>query len=152
LVNHLIATTSVFARAASGDPVDAREFSAEVTADTAYRGADAQEAFDAEAAACLEVFQEPGALDATVSMPWGESPVEVIASLVLVESLTHGWDLARSAGLRARIPDLLAEPALEFVVSRLGDRQRGQAFGPPVAVPAAAPASDRLVAFLGRRP
>ena len=50
------------------------------------------------------------------------------------------------------MPDGLATALLRAATSLVDDATRHPVFGPPVPVPATAPAQDRLVAFLGRTP
>jgi uncharacterized protein (TIGR03086 family) len=69
-----------------------------------------------------------------------------------IELGLHGWDVATACGSGRRMPPELAAALLRTATSLIDDRTRRPAFGPPVAVPAAADPEDRLVAFLGRRP
>ena len=63
-----------------------------------------------------------------------------------VECTVHAWDLDPSRPL----PDDLATDVLDFVAPLVDDTVRAQFFGPEVATTPGAPASERLVAFLGR--
>jgi uncharacterized protein (TIGR03086 family) len=76
--------------------------------------------------------------------------------LNVVDVLVHGWDLATAIGVPAALPDDAATDALAFVQQMLRPEMRKDApdaaFGPEVVVPADAPITDRLVAFLGRHP
>ena len=69
-----------------------------------------------------------------------------------VELAVHGWDVATACGSARRMPDGLATALLRAATSLVDDATRHPVFGPPVPVPATAPAQDRLVAFLGRTP
>lgn len=152
LINHLIAATALMGRAAAGAKVEPRAFRPEVTAELDFPGGDAKAAFDEVAVGVLRVLQAPRAMEATVLMPFGETPARVVAGMVLVDSLVHGWDVARSSAQDATIPGALARVGLEFVRGNVTDSRRGQAFGAQVSVPAGASPSDQLVAFLGRDP
>lgn len=77
----------------------------------------------------------------------------VVAATGAVEVAVHGWDVARACGHDRPIPVALAEELLDLSSLIVSDADRGQRrFAPPVPVPSSAPAGDRLVAFLGRRP
>lgn len=73
---------------------------------------------------------------------------------LLMEFLTHGWDLATAIGRPASYSDEAAELALKTGRLMLKPEYRGpgKAFGEEVPVPDSAGAVDRLVAFMGRNP
>ena len=76
----------------------------------------------------------------------------VLADAGALELAVHGWDLSRACGRREPIPAALATallPVSALLVPRTG---RYPLFGPPVTVPPGASPSDRLVAYLGRKP
>jgi uncharacterized protein (TIGR03086 family) len=66
--------------------------------------------------------------------------------------LVHGWDLARATGQEPTLDPDLAEQLLAFARQAINDDMRAPRIGPEVAVAADAPATDRLVAFMGRTP
>ena len=80
-------------------------------------------------------------------------PGRVLAGINLLDTATHTWDLAIATGQPAELPDDVAvgrprgEPGHDQ-----SPEIRGGRFGPEVAVPDGADATDRLVAFLGRTP
>jgi uncharacterized protein (TIGR03086 family) len=84
--------------------------------------------------------------------PLGEMPGAVLGGFTTLDILVHGWDLARATGQDHTLDDELAEVVLGFAHQTLTDEARTPRIGPAVAVPADAPAGDRLVGFLGRRP
>jgi len=70
-----------------------------------------------------------------------------------VETLVHGWDLARAIDRPAPFPEELAEGELAFSRDLLGRIPEGRhPFGPSQPVDDDAPAIDRLAALLGRDP
>ena len=69
-----------------------------------------------------------------------------------IELVTHGWDVGVARDPAHRIPEQLAEDVRALVSPVLRADARGENFAPPVALASGAPASDRLVAFLGRAP
>ena len=76
----------------------------------------------------------------------------LVAGAGAIEITVHGWDVALACGRPRPIPPELADELLDLSVLLVRGPDRPGRFGRPLAVPANAPAGDRLVAFLGRRP
>src|SRR5437879_5092021 len=72
--------------------------------------------------------------------------------IAFVDQVVHGTDIAKATGQDATMPPDLAEAALGMVDGRITDDNRGKSFKPEVSVPDDAPAQDRLLAYLGRKP
>jgi uncharacterized protein (TIGR03086 family) len=107
----------------------------------------AQAGEDARAA-----VSEPGALERTVHLSFGDTPGEEYVSQLFADHLVHGWDLAVGIGAdRTMNPE-----AVRAVLAWFGDRQplyRGAGLiAPPVELPADATDQDRLLAGFGRDP
>jgi uncharacterized protein (TIGR03086 family) len=146
LLGHLVGGNVMFARLVRGD---AASFEEARPADPL--GGDPPAAYRAAAEEVLAAFRRPGALERTVTVPFGSVPGAVAVRLRVIESLVHGWDLARATGQEARYPDDLVERELKFTLGALGDiPPTRRPFGPPQPVADDAPAIDRLVAHLGR--
>lgn len=77
------------------------------------------------------------------------APTLLVATGAL-EIAVHGWDIAQACGSREPIPGPLAAGLLRAAPLLITEADRQQLFAAPVRVPAAASASDRLTAFLGR--
>ena len=75
--------------------------------------------------------------------------VETITRLAALEISIHGWDVARTTGHDAAVPDELAEALLPTALAVA--LEQTDEFDPPVPVSADAAASRRLLALLGRR-
>jgi uncharacterized protein (TIGR03086 family) len=148
LLNHVIGVASVFSHVGEGTPINRPD------AQTAYFEGDGYApAYDEATAGLLAAWRRPGVLEATLTLPFGDVPGQVAASINFIDVLVHGWDLARATGQDVRLDDHLAQPALELSRSIMNDQLRASgAFGSEVPVRACAPAGDRLVAFLGRTP
>lgn len=118
----------------------------------AYAGPD-----DAEALiSALELSLEAGISAPAVGVPLlgGTYPGGVVADLLLIEALGHGWDLARATD-RPWDPALATcEHALAVLRGVVQPEYRGPGlpFRAEVEVAADAPALDRMVAFTGRDP
>ena len=80
----------------------------------------------------------------------------LLASVVVgtgaIEVAVHGWDISWACGQRRPIPPALANDLLAICPQVVTAATRHPQFAAPVVVSPLASASDRLVAFLGRRP
>jgi uncharacterized protein (TIGR03086 family) len=87
-----------------------------------------------------------------VTLPNGyEFEAETAASLVAVELLLHGWDLAEGSGQRL----VAAEPLVDYVrtlAERVVPGGRGRSFADEVDPRPDADALERLAAYAGRSP
>ena len=128
VVDHLTDVMHVFAAAIDGGPPTGGGFAA-------------------AADRCLAAFRRPGALVAEHPFPFGPTPGAVIASISLSETLVHGWDIARGAGVAyAPAPEVVAA-----VLAVSGKAPSGEGmFAPPVPAPAGASPLTVLLARLGR--
>jgi uncharacterized protein (TIGR03086 family) len=74
--------------------------------------------------------------------------------VLLMETVTHGWDLATATGQPAVYQEEVVVAALDAGREMMAPQYRGDGmpFGAEVDVPSSAPALDRLVAFMGRDP
>lgn len=146
VVSHLIGGLRAFANVGEGNPM---RFDVEPDLDNEDAGAE----YQAAAQHLLRAFGQPGALDQTFPMPWGDATGYQLAGFELIELLTHGWDTARGIGVPAAYDDDLVAAALTGARQWVDDSVRTpQMFGPEVSVPADAPLVDQLAGFLGRRP
>ena len=100
-----------------------------------------------------EAWSAPGVLERSYAMPWGETPGVMLMGFMVIEQVTHGWDLARATGQEPGFGEELAEATLALARSYDDETIRVPGmFGPVVETASDAPAIDRLAAFLGRRP
>jgi uncharacterized protein (TIGR03086 family) len=116
-------------------------------------GADPAAAYAEAAAAALAAAATGDALTRPHVTPLGEMPGPGLAGFTTLDILVHGWDLATAAGLPADADERLAAHALAFAEQALATAEsRAGRIGPAIPVAADAPASHRLVAFMGRQP
>lgn len=92
------------------------------------------------------------ALTRSHSTPLGAMPGSVLGGFTTLDIAVHGWDLAKATGQQAELDDELADEVLAFAMQTITDTTREPRIGPEVAAGPGASATDRLVAFLGRRP
>jgi uncharacterized protein (TIGR03086 family) len=142
IINHIVDAQGFFAGAVGGEvaAVDAT--------------ADPHGAFHAVTAASRSAFAAEGAMERTVTMPFGEMPGSAVVNLAAGDLFVHGWDIARATGQSTDLDAELAERLLANARGMLPPEARGPdgeaAFGPEQQAPAGACAADRLAAFMGR--
>jgi uncharacterized protein (TIGR03086 family) len=141
LLDHMIGVVAGLGSAAAGKPPSPFELAADPAAQ-----------FQTAAAEALEAWRAPGVLDTIVDGGPGPMPGHVLAGINLLDTATHSWDLATATGQPATLPDDVATAALGASRATISPEIRPGRFGPEVAAPAGASATDALVAFLGRTP
>ncbi len=152
LVNHLVGGNRIFARVLRGEQLPPPE-ELHRAAGQDHLGDDPAAAFRASADEMLAAFEGPEVLQQTHTVPAGTMPGAAVVHLRIVETLVHGWDLARAIGRPAPFPDAMVEPELAASRELLGRLPEGRRpFAPPQPVADDAPAIDRLAALLGRTP
>lgn len=150
VVNHLVGGNRLFTRVLRGDALPpARDLGRR--GDVDQLGGDPVVAFRSSADELLAAFRSPGVLERTHTVPAATLPGPAVVHLRTVETLVHGWDLARATSQPAVFPDEVVEDELAFsrdLLARLPEGRRP--FGPSQPVAEDAPAIDRLAALLGR--
>jgi uncharacterized protein (TIGR03086 family) len=137
LLNHMLQTQQYFVGAARGEDATPPGGSP-----PDVLGGQPVADFERARAETLETFGEPGVIDRT-------GPALAIA---FSDQLLHGWDLARSTGQEATMPDGLPDAAYSMIHGRFTEEQRKGIFKPEIAVGPDASAQDRLLAYTGRDP
>ena len=150
LVRHVVLGNRIFVGVLAGHPVNPQL----ILGEYASHGpnllpGDVEGSF----ADLVEAFGRPEALERPVAIPVGTVPGAVAVDIRVVENIVHGWDLATATRQEPPYDRTDAEAALAFSRRAMGIVPAGRKpFADPVAVPDGAPALDRLVALLGRRP
>ena len=93
----------------------------------------------------------PGALDRTVSAPFGDVSGEDFARFVVLDGLVHGWDMATATAQPYDPPDELVAAVEAFARQAIDPLRDGQTFGNAVEASSEASPIDRLAAYTGRR-
>ena len=142
LFGHVLGGATFFAAAVRGD------------APTETTPADDESLAGSATAAVIDVdaaFREPGALERTVSSPFGEMPGDAFARLLAFDLLMHTWDLAQATQQSVDVPDELVAAVDAFAHQAItAEWRRPGAFGPEAEPAAGATPLERLVAFSGR--
>jgi len=116
-------------------------------------GGDPAAAYAEAAAAALAVAGAGDALVRTHATPLGAMPGPLLAGFTTLDIAVHGWDLATATGQDADLDGDLATHLLAFAQQSLADdASRAGRIGPAIPIGTDAPATHRLVAYLGRRP
>lgn len=108
-------------------------------------------AVDDAAKTAVASFGEPGALDRTVHLSFGDTPATEYAWQLVADHLVHAWDLAVATGGDTRLdPELVAAVAKWFAGMEGLYRQAGAVHERPDVV--AATEQDQLLVSFGRDP
>lgn len=149
LINHVTGGATMFAAGFEHGSVPDEEL-AVIMGDNL--GDDPSTAYAAASARVQAAYHAPGALEGTVSLPFGEFPREAAMGIAVFDVAVHAWDLARATGQELRLSDELAEEVLELGRMMGLDSYRGVMFAEEVVVVETTPAWGRLVAYSGRQP
>ena len=141
LLDHLDETLSSSARAARKEPQPGG-------ATSAISPAAVAEAAVLTAAA----WADPAAYEGVTEFGPGEMPAAFAATITLEELALHGWDLARATGRPFTLSEATARVALGAVEQIAEQARATGGYGPPVPVPADAPALRRALGASGRDP
>jgi uncharacterized protein (TIGR03086 family) len=151
LINHITGGATMFAMAFEQGSVPDDELARLMSHD--LLGDDPAAAYDAASKRVQAAYHAPGALEGTVTLPFGEMPREAAMGIAVFDVGVHAWDLAQATGQELRLSDDLAEELLELGRALGIDGFRnGQMFAAEVIVVETAPAWDRLAAYSGRTP
>jgi uncharacterized protein (TIGR03086 family) len=114
-------------------------------------GTDPHGSWRAASVHALEAADEPGAMDRTVHLSFGDFPGREYAMQLFADHLIHAWDLARAIGADERLdPELVDACTAWFAPMEDAYRGAGAIAGRP-PVPDGADAQTRLLAMFGRR-
>jgi uncharacterized protein (TIGR03086 family) len=146
LLRHQVSENHAFATAA-------REGSAPDW-DAGDLGDDAYAAYQASVDDFLDAFAGDAVLERRLTINhFGTFPGAIAAHMHLVDTVAHGWDLARTLDLPYEPDDEAVYIALELA-ERIPDegREKNGSFARRVEVPAGSSRRDRFLALLGRDP
>lgn len=143
LLNHTLGTAAMFTKVNAGELVG--EDAGDVVGD------DAVSAVARTAAANLDAWRVPGALDGVRVYPWGTFPASVGLVINVSEVALHSWDLAAAAGQTPQLDAGAAQVVFDLYSQiPLDDMRTHGVFGAEVSVSSSAPVQDRLLGLLGR--
>lgn len=146
LVTHTAGVMANFRNAARNEPLagDPDDFDL---------GGDPGATLAALSAENVAAWRERGELDSTVKLGDNEFPGVVGISINTLDAYVHGWDIARATGQDAGLDDDLCTGILGFAQQAVPASPReGDNFHAVVPTSDDAATSDKLLAYLGRRP
>ena len=149
IINHVTGGATMFAISAEEGSVPDEEVGRLMTGDNL--GTDYKGAFETATDRAMEAFQQPGILEKTVKLPFGEMPAGVALDIAVFDVTTHAVDLARATGQTVDDRELL-EAALGMGREMIGPEYRQPGvFGPEQPAPSGTSLEDQLLAFAGRQ-
>jgi uncharacterized protein (TIGR03086 family) len=149
LLNHLVGGATMFAISAEeGDIAD--DVVGQLMG-TDQIGDDYKVAVVQATTRALAAFDQPGALEKMVKLPFGTMPGGVALQIAVFDVTTHCCDLARATAQQVD-DEALLEAALAGGRQMIGAEMRSSGlFDAEQPEPANGSAADRLLAFAGRR-
>lgn len=140
VLRHMVGGGTMFAAAFRGEQPPAGDPPADLLA-----------AFPVVMADLGAAVRTPGALERTISAPFGDVPGDVFARFVALDGLIHGWDIATATGKAYDPPAAVVEAVDGFARNAITDGVRKSGvFKAATEAPAGAAPLDGLVAFTGR--
>jgi len=146
VINHVIGGAQFFTAGMKGQPPAEGQNWAE---------GDYMAAFDQATAEVVESFQQDGALEQTIALPFGEMPGAAVMGIAMTDIFTHGWDIAKATGQSTDLSPELAAGLLAQSQQAISPDWRGPEgspapFGAEAECADGSCAADQLAAFLGR--
>jgi uncharacterized protein (TIGR03086 family) len=114
-------------------------------------GDDPAAAYAASVTAASAAVSAPGAMDATCHLSFGDFSGSDYAAQLLLDTLVHGWDVAKASGQDTHLDQGLVAACLPVATELTTQFRSAGVFGHDLPVAADADAQTRLLAMLGRR-
>jgi uncharacterized protein (TIGR03086 family) len=151
LIDHMIGVVQNFTSGFTGGPPLTQATGQSIPGQS---GDDPAAAYRQAADALMAAVRQPGALDKTLKLPFGEMPGDRAINIVIADQAIHTWDLAKTFGKPYTMDEDLASGILTMMHQIMSPAARGagKAFAEEVPCSADAPVQDRLLAFSGRQP
>jgi uncharacterized protein (TIGR03086 family) len=149
LLNHVTGGATMFAECVEHGSIADDEMARLMTEDLV--GDSYKSTFNAAADRAVAAFDEPGALDRMVKLPFGEMPAAAALQIAVFDVTVHALDLAAATGQSRDIDPEVLETAWVTAQSMLTDDMRATGmFAAAQPCPADASRADQLLAFAGR--
>jgi len=114
-------------------------------------GNDPAAAYRASVRAATAACTAPGAMQSTCHLSFGDYSGSEYASQLLLDTLIHGWDIARGSGQDTRLDPELVEVCLPIATQLTNQFRDAGVFGENLPVGPDADAQTRLLAMMGRQ-
>ncbi|MFF4347084.1 TIGR03086 family metal-binding protein [Streptomyces sp. NPDC001530] len=115
-------------------------------------GSDPAASWDTSARASRDAFTEPGALERTVHLSYGDTSASFYCAQMVSDLAVHAWDLSRAIGADERLPEDLLKFTVREVTPYAADLAKTGLFAAPVEPPPGADVQTKLLCLLGREP
>jgi len=148
LLNHTILWTAYSAeRRAHGESVAEELMDKDFTAQPGY-----QADYVAQLDRSVRAWSDPQAWEGDIGVMGNATPAADVAAMLIMETVLHGWDVAKATGQEYACDDAVAQVTLDTIQTQGEMFRKYEAFAAPVQVPADAPVLDRALALAGRDP
>lgn len=114
-------------------------------------GADPQRSWADASGPALRAADEPGAMQRTVHLSFGDFPGHEYAMQLFADHLIHAWDLARAIGADESLDPVVVEGASKVLAEKADLWRSAGALGPAIETEPGADAQTELLAVSGRR-
>ena len=144
LLNHMIGNIGMAASAATGEKAALPQGD--------QFGSDAGAAYEERRQELVGAVRSAGALERDWELPFGTLAGSMLATILFMEHLTHGWDVAKATGQGTTMPGDLVAECMELAMPMDEMLRMPGVCGPAVGVPESASPQDKFIAFMGRTP
>ena len=141
LLEHMIGVVAGLGAAAAGEPRSPFQL-----------GDDPSNQFALAAASAMAAWRRPGVLDRVIDAGPGPMPGRALASINLLDTATHSWDLAAATGQPRESPAPVVAAAISASRAIVTDELRAGRFAAEQTAADDATPTEQLIAFLGRTP
>ncbi|AZM56675.1 TIGR03086 family protein [Streptomyces sp. WAC 01529] len=114
-------------------------------------GPDPVASWDTAATASRAAFREPGALERSVHLSFGDTPAIFYCAQMTTDLVVHAWDLSRAIGAEETLPRGLVDFSVREISPYAAELEKSGLFDPPVEPPPGADAQTKLLCLVGRR-
>jgi uncharacterized protein (TIGR03086 family) len=147
IANHIIGENLWAVELLAGRTID--EVGNRLNGDLA--GDDPAAAYAASVRAAGAAVSVPGAMEATCHLSFGDYPGSEYVAQLLLDTLIHGWDIARATGQDTRLDAELIEACVPIAELLTNQFRSAGVFGDNLPVSSDADVQTRLLALVGRR-
>ncbi|HEY1296083.1 MAG TPA: TIGR03086 family metal-binding protein [Chloroflexota bacterium] len=113
-------------------------------------GDDPAAAYAASVNAASNAVGAPGAMETTCHLSFGDYSGSDYAAQLMLDTVVHGWDIARASGQDTRLDAELVAACLPLATELTTQFRTSGVFGEDLPVAADADAQTRLLAMMGR--
>ncbi len=115
-------------------------------------GDDSAAAYTASVRSASLACSAPGAMETTCHLSFGDYSGYDYAAQLFMDTLIHGWDIAKATGQNTQLDPELVEACLPIAEQLTNQFRTAGVFGDNLPIDPDADAQTRLLALVGRRP